>query len=283
MTITPLILIGHSNRVPSAALTGGSWTGSRDLVKTRPTGTRLIATSNAPTATTLTLTWTRPQPIQMLAVVGHNGSRNGLMRWSAYEGATLRYQGAWLDMKAPVSSTYALSWYDFGLFTGKPEDEFYARYPSQVFDYLPATIGADRIELEFDDQTNSELLSIGFIAAMQVWQPSVAPEWPLSISPRTVSEMEVTEGDVELGVEGAPVRETRLSFAHLPEADGIRLNRIQREAGETGELWLDIDPQAQGAMTNYDRAMLCRQVQPDGVSFNEFWRASGARLFREVF
>ncbi|KPF83574.1 hypothetical protein IP70_18755 [alpha proteobacterium AAP38] len=283
MTITPLILIGHSNRVPSATITGGSWTGSRDLVKTRPTGTRLIATSNTLSSTKLTLTWTRPQPMQMLVVAGHNGSRNGMMRWSAFEGSTLRHAGAWRDLKSPVASTADLSWYEYGLFTGKPGDEFYARYPSQVFEYLPATIGADRIEVEFDDQTNADLLSIGFIGVLQVWQPSVAPDWPIAISPRTVSELEVTEGDVELGVEGAPVRETRLSFTNLPEADGVRLNRIQREAGETGELWLDIDPLGQGAMTTYDRAMLCRQVQPEGVTFSEFWRAAGARLFRETF
>lgn len=283
MSISPLILIGHSNRVPSATLTGGSWANSRDLVKTRPTGTRLIAATNSLANTKLTLTWTRPQPVQMLVIAGHNGSRTGLMRWSAYEGSTLRHAGAWRDMKQAVAGTAELSWYDFGLFTGKPEDEFYGRYPSQVFEYLPATIGADRIEIEFDDQTNPEPLSIGFIGAMQVWQPSVAPEWPIAISPRTVSEMEVTEGDVELGVEGSPVRETRLSFTSLPEADGIRLNRIQREAGETGELWLDIDPLGLGAMTTYDRAMLCRQVQPEGVTFGEYWRASGARLFRETF
>ncbi len=283
MTISPLILIGHSNRVPGATITGGTWTGSRDLVKTRPTGTRLIATSNTLASTKLTLTWSRPQPFQMLLVAGHNGSRTGMMRWEAWEGSTQRHNGSWRDLKSAIASTADLPWYEYGLFTGKPSDDFYARYPSQVFEYLAAPTGADRIEIEFDDQANADPLSIGFIGLMQIWQPSVAPEWPVEVVPRTVSEVEVTEGDVELGVEGAPVRETRLRFSNLPEAEGLRLNRIQREMGELGELWLDIDPQALGAMTVYDRAMLCRQVQPEGVSFGEYWRASGARLFREVF
>lgn len=283
MTISPLILVGHSNRVPTAAITGGNWIGSRNLIQQRPTGTRLIATSNNPANTKLTLQWSRPQPFQMLLVAGHNGSRTGVMRWEAWEGATRRHNGAWLDLKSPIAGTADLPWYEYGVWTGKPSDEFYARYPSQAFEYLPVPTGADRIEIEFDDQTNAEPLSIGFLGLMQVWQPSVAPEWPVTISPRTVSEIEVTEGDVELGVEGAPVRETRLTFSHLPEVEGIRLNRIQREQGELGEMWLDIDPQGLGAMTVYDRAMLCRQVQPEGVSFSEYWRASGARLYREVF
>lgn len=280
------VLIGHTNKIDTATLSGGSWETALPLTNLKDRNLGKVARSQDALAasTVITIDLGSQTMIQVVGLVNHSMSDLATVRieYATDSGFTdlMRDTGA-VEVWGAVYNTEDLefeadNWWD-GKYT-EAEKQGYrwthvdpARYASAIR-YLRITI--------LDEDNPNGFVDLGRLFVGEAWQPKVGMQWGAELGLEDTSEALEAISGAEYFIEHNTRRNAVFETNYMTPSDGRRAFELSRQSGVSRELLFCWDPT--DSIDALRRNFLCRLGQISPIVYPLPDRASKAWELREL-
>lgn len=280
------ILIGWLNRLDEAALSGGSWQPSLPLENLHSRQIAKVARSQGldPSATTMTLDFQRPRPLQMVNLIGHNGSFSGQARIrigddTSWAPNTTSYDvtvDIWTGMQNGPWDVNDYEWEDDDFWLGGFDQEEIQGLTAVSTHVLPEPRAGRYLRIDILDQSNPDgFFQLGRVFAGPAVSPSVNVAWGMGEGwDFSGTAIETALSGAEYFDEREGVRVIRFTLQHLQtdEAYSKFLEMVRRQ-GVSKEVFVIPDPSDQ--FNGLKRNFLGRIRQPQSFLEKVQWENGG--------
>lgn len=235
------MLIAWPNKIASATLSGGSWSGSLPRANLATRAQYEVArTSDATLASTqFAMDFGAVVPLRVFALANHNLSESA--NWKITLGTTAGgsdlHDSGWQAVWHLSWDTGLMSWGDLSLWEGVIDDSEYLGHPYLAIYTLPAGISARYVTIEIDDTGNSA----GYVQIGRAWaSPALQPATGLALGFAhgwdDPSEIVTMPSGVLAQVARRRKRWMRGELRNLSADEANVIDEIQRREGLFGEL-----------------------------------------------
>jgi hypothetical protein len=238
-------LIGYSNKLDSATLTGGSWTTSLPLnfLKTRLLGQVARTANTLQASSTFNIDFGVPRDIRVASLVNHNISIFGKVIISASEDnfATTAYTSGEIEAWPAVYSFGTLEWEDDAWWSGTYTAEDAEGYTTNVTHIIPQLAYYRYWRIQIIDETNADgYIQLGRVFLGSAWQPTRDAEVGLALGWESATTVQKALSGTKYFQRRNPYRVTRftLNVINIDEALNMAFE-IDKRMGIDGEiLWI---------------------------------------------
>lgn len=238
-------LIGYSNQIDSATLTGGSWTTGLPLnsLKTRILGQLARTTTSANASSTFNIDFATPKNIQVVSLVNHNISLDGQIRirGSNDNWATTSYDSGVVDVWPAVYTFGTLEWEEDAWWSGKYTADEITGYTTNIVHIVPVLAILRYWQIDILDSTNiAGYLQLGRVFMGQTWTPTRDVEVGLSLGWETSTTVQKALSGTKYFQHRTPYRVTKFSLSTIDLDEAlIKAFEIDRRMGIDGEvIWV---------------------------------------------
>lgn len=246
------ILIGHPNRIDGAVLSGGSWSAGLPLsnLKTRLFSRVARSVDAAPSSTTMTIDFGQPQRLRVLALVAHNISLQGRVRFEASETADFSNPlcyletDVWTGLLTAEWDIDALEWESDNFWLGTYSREDIEGFTSVSTHVMDDAVAARFWRISIIDPLNDDgFVEIGRVFMGPAIQPRINYSWGASLGYEISTAVEMALGGAEFFDVREPVRVFRFTLEWMQDDEAFgKLLELVRRAGIHGEVFVIPDP-----------------------------------------
>lgn len=246
------MLLGFPNRIDQGALSGGSWAAGLPLTNLQ---TRLLSrvarsTSAAPSATTVTIDLGSPRPLRILAMIAHNISLQGRVRFElsfAADFSTHEYDATvdvWGGLLTATWDINELEWESDNFWLGTYTAEEIEGFTAASAHILDRTIPAQFVRITILDAQNEDgFVQIGRLFLGPALEPRLNYSWGASLGYETLTAVQAALGGAEFFDVREPTRVFRFSLEFMQDDEAFgQLLELTRRAGVHGEIFVVPDP-----------------------------------------
>jgi hypothetical protein len=245
-------LIGFTNRVAAATLSGGSWLAGLPLtnVQSEIIGVKARSTNAALASTKFLIDLGSANlPTVICALVAHNISTEGKIRMRASETdptmvANVVYDSGWGDTWPPVYQTEDVPWEADNCWEGQwtPEQRSGLNFPAWRATSYP--IYARYWLIEIDDTVNTAgYIEIGRVFLGNAWQPTINMAYGAGIGIEDPSEIDEAISGAEFASKRAKYRVAHFTIENLTTDEAMSYGfDLMRAVGTTDDVLFIYDP-----------------------------------------
>lgn len=238
-------LIGHSNKIDTATLSGGSWTTSLPLnfIKTRLLGKVARTTDTATTSSTFNIDFGVARDIRVASIVNHNISLFGKVVISASEDnfTTTAYTSGEIEAWPAVYSFGTLEWEDDAWWSGTYTAEDAEGYTTNITHIIPNLAYYRYWRIDIIDSLNpAGYIQLGRVFLGPAWQPTRNAEVGLSLGWATDTTVQKALSGTKYFQRRNPYRVTNFTLNVIDIDEALnRAFEIDKRMGIDGEiLWI---------------------------------------------
>lgn len=238
-------LLGYSNRINDATLSGGAWTTSLPIqnLQTRILG-QLARTANAANSSSIiNMDFGVARNIQVVSLVNHNISLAGQIRItaSADNWVTTAYTSGLIDVWPAVYSFGDLEWEDDAWWSGTYTGEDIEGYTTNIAHILPSLTFYRYWRIEILDDTNvAGYIQLGRVFIGSAWQPTRDAEVGLSLGWETSTNVQKALSGTKYFQHRTPYRVTKFTLNVMDMDEALtKAFEIDKRMGIDGEvMWI---------------------------------------------
>ena len=219
------VLLGYSNRIDSAILSGGAWSAGLPVtnLQTRILG-QIARTADATnTSSVINIDFGVARNIQIASLVNHNISLFGRVVFSASSDnfATTSYTSGEIEVWPAVYSSDDLEWEDESWWTGTYTAEDTEGYTTNITHIIPLLAYYRYWRISILDDTNPDgFIQLGRVFLGSAWQPTRDAEVGLGLGWETLTTVQKALSGTKYFQHRSPYRVTKftLNVIDLDEA-----------------------------------------------------------------
>lgn len=236
------VLLGYSNKIDSATLSGGSFTTSLPLnnLKTRLLGQVARTTNIANTSSTFNIDFGVARNIQVASLVNHNISLFGKVVISASEDnwATTSYTSGQIDAWPAVYIFGDLEWEDDSWWSGTYTAEDAEGYTTNITHIIPVLAYYRYWRIDILDDTNpAGYIQLGRVFLGSAWQPTRDAEIGLALGWETSTTSQKALSGTKYFQRRNPYRVTKFTLSVIDIDEALaKAFEIDKRMGIDGEV-----------------------------------------------
>jgi hypothetical protein len=238
-------LLCYPNRVPEATLTGGSWGGTLDNVKTRYTSNLATSTDVTTASTSMTVTYPVDRFIKIVSLYNHNLTDQASYRIRLYDGSDVPlYDSGTMEVWPTLYVPDQLEWEYDNFWTCRPSEEDVQYIPKVALHVLDESVFCKKMVIDMDDTGNlTGHVTIGKVIACPKWQPVRNMIYGAALGWEDISTVTQSLGGVEFYSQRPKYRTASFRIDNLSEEDGTnKALGMQGQLGVSGEVFFVFDP-----------------------------------------
>lgn len=286
------IILAYPNRADGSktvttTLSGGAWEADLPLDNLKDKRMSLVTRSTdlALASTQFDIDLGRDFRIQVVALVRHNISLSGRVRYRGYTDADKTncvYDSGWSAAWPVVYPSDLVDWEDDKFWTGTWSQDVAENYPIFSLKVLNPRIVARYWHIEVDDPTNADgYVEIGRLVIATGWQPTHNIDYGYELGWNVTASEEETLGGALISEEYAAGRFLDVAFNDLTDDEAMAvIMDMQRVLGWDGQLFVVVDPGDTIHMIR--RSFLATIRQPKGIAHRLYNKHSNSLMLKEV-
>jgi len=285
------ITLAWPNRVDTATLasSGASWETTLPLVNLQTRQYAQVARTTSATSFTLTALLPKIRKLSAVALVNHNLSVTGTVRFKAYLGTDNTSELLWdsgvLDAWPVNHDQSTLVFEDVDFWEGTISNDERDYYTKLVSYFAPVPDGGRFVEVIIADSGNPDgFIQIGRLFISSWWQPEIQPEYG-DVSHNIVDPSEfqtVPETGTRYYRKLAKYRTVALNWKHLDETEAwAGLNDAKQFEGTTGEM-LYAFTKTRTDSNYYATTFMCQFESLDPLTHPYVLHYAGSANLREI-
>lgn len=246
------LLLGFPNRVDQATLSGGSWAAGLPLANLQTRLLSRVARSNnlATASTTIVIDFGQPQRLRILALIAHNISLQGKVRFEASTVADFSSHAydlttdVWGGLLTATWDLNALEWENNNFWLGTYSSEDIEGFTSISTHIMDASVAARYWRITIMDPLNTDgFVQLGRLFLGPAIQPRLNYSWGASLGYETLTEIKTAIGGAEFFDVREPTRVFRFSLEFMQDEEAFgKMLELTRRAGVHGEIFVVPDP-----------------------------------------